>query len=185
MKVFSTTQTNRGFTLLFSIIVSSLVLAVGIAIINITLKQFILSGISEASEKAFYAANAGSECLRYWDRIQNQFDVPGDGGTRASISLSCMGQTVNEVSPGQRGSGDEQHFQITWGNDNICTDISIWKFYSEAPNGDIDPILVNGVDQGTCPEGSECTFAKARGYNRPCDQLGVARTVERELTIRY
>ncbi len=60
-------EEEKGFTLLFAILVSVMVLAVGASIINISLKQIILSGSGRESQFAFYAANTGLECALYWD----------------------------------------------------------------------------------------------------------------------
>lgn len=58
---------QKGFALLFSVLVSVMVLAVGTSIINIALKQVILSGAGRESQFAFYAANTGLECALFWD----------------------------------------------------------------------------------------------------------------------
>ncbi|HRY31044.1 MAG TPA: hypothetical protein P5328_01495 [Candidatus Paceibacterota bacterium] len=57
----------RGFTLLFAVLVSILILSVGISIINLSTKQIILSGSGRESQYAFYAANTGIECAYYFD----------------------------------------------------------------------------------------------------------------------
>lgn len=69
MKIFKFKEINnkKGFTLLFAVLVSIMVLAVGASIINISLKQLILSGAGRESQFAFYAANTGMECALYWD----------------------------------------------------------------------------------------------------------------------
>lgn len=61
------TRKEKGFTLLFAILVSVLILAVGTSIISIALKQVILSGAGRDSQFAFYASNTGLECALYWD----------------------------------------------------------------------------------------------------------------------
>ena len=60
-------KNKKGFTLLFAVLVSVLVLAIGTSMINIALKQIILSGSGRESQFAFYAANTGVECALYWD----------------------------------------------------------------------------------------------------------------------
>ena len=63
-------QSNRkkGFTLLFAALVGALVLAVGMAILGITIKQLALASASKATQQAFYSADAGIECALYLDR---------------------------------------------------------------------------------------------------------------------
>ena len=58
---------NNGYTLLFAVLVSSLVLAVGISILTISKKEFLLSSAARESVYAFYAADSGLECAVYWD----------------------------------------------------------------------------------------------------------------------
>ena len=65
-------QKNKGFTLLFSMLVATLVVSISATVISIALRQTILSGTSRESQYAFYAANAALECAFYWDRTNRQ-----------------------------------------------------------------------------------------------------------------
>ncbi len=71
----------KGFTLLFAVLVSILILAVGTSIITLSLKQIILSASNRESQFAFYAANSGIECVYYWD-----FNPPEGGVVFQSVS---------------------------------------------------------------------------------------------------
>lgn len=171
-------HTQKGFTLLLAILVTGVVLAVGLAILNITQKQFQLAGIARESEMAFQAANAGVECIRYWDESTTQggsFDV----GASSKV-ISCMGGTANA---GGGTSGSEQNFEFDWGDPAVCTNVSVYKFHSDS--GSV-PVTVNGTTyRSPCPEGATCTVLLARGYNYACGDVGNRRTVERELTLVY
>ena len=57
----------RGFTTLFAILIAALLLSVGLAIFEITIKQVIFSTIVRDSNEAIYAADTGAECALYWD----------------------------------------------------------------------------------------------------------------------
>jgi len=57
---------EQGFTLLYAMIISSLVLATTLSIVNVAIKQKNISGLSQESQVAFYAANSGLECALYW-----------------------------------------------------------------------------------------------------------------------
>ena len=59
---------TKGFTLLFAVIISSLLLSIGVAILDLALKQFSLSSTGKNSQVAFYAADNGLECGLFWDR---------------------------------------------------------------------------------------------------------------------
>ena len=60
-------QSERGFVLLLGSLIGSLLLVVGLAIFNITLKEVILSSAARESQFAFYAADTGIECALNWD----------------------------------------------------------------------------------------------------------------------
>jgi Tfp pilus assembly protein PilX len=53
---------QKGFAMLFTILLVSLILSIAISISNLTLKQAILSGLAKDSGIAFYQADAAVEC---------------------------------------------------------------------------------------------------------------------------
>ncbi len=69
---------KRGFTLLYAMIISSIVLATVLSIIGLALKQRVISGLGENSQLAFYAANSGLECALYWTLQGRDVSVGGD-----------------------------------------------------------------------------------------------------------
>ena len=91
-------QSQAGFALLVSLIVVSVVVSVGLALLDVTIKQLRLSSNSTDSEIAFHAANAGLECAQYWRRAESdtiqgdQFASPIEppGGSLAGV-LNCFG----------------------------------------------------------------------------------------------
>lgn len=87
---------KAGFTLLISIIVTSMLLVVSFVVVNIALKQLVLASSSKESQYAFYAADAGTECAIYWDLKANSgvssFDINNAG------TVQCNGQTISTNS---------------------------------------------------------------------------------------
>jgi len=168
-------QNAAGFTVLIAVLVATIVLAIGLAILDITLKQVKLAGIAEQSERAFHAAQAGYECARYYDLQNGTFDIPNSGGT-----VTCFGSDEDFSAA---DSGDEQRVFWTWGaeGNKVCSDVSVYKFYSASGDADMDSA---GVTSRDCPEGFTCTVVRARGYN---DECGVTSedVVEREITVVY
>lgn len=55
-------NSQKGYTLLFAVIVSSIVLSIGAFILSISRKQFILSSAARDSTIAVYAADSGIQC---------------------------------------------------------------------------------------------------------------------------
>lgn len=68
-------KTHRGFTLLMSVLVASVMLALGYALYNIAVKELILSSSGRESQFAFYAADTGVECALYWDYNGDTFST--------------------------------------------------------------------------------------------------------------
>jgi hypothetical protein len=185
---------KNGLALLITMLLMSVLLGISTSLLNVTLKQYQLSGIARASEVAFHAANAGVECLSYHDLTLavagvSKFDVPGDGSTAPEVlSISCMdNQVSSDVEPLNNGtiqSGEEQRFEFEWGTPAVCTNVSIYKFHNDSG---IEPVVAAGQTfrVGGCPQGSTCTVIRSRGYNTGCANLANPRTVERELTQIY
>lgn len=191
---------KRGLTLLITLLLMSVLLGISASILNVTLRQYQLSGIARASEMAFQAAQAGTECMMYNDIQNGYFDIDPTGGSIAELGagvFDCMGvasPSDSEPVNNTRVSGDEQRFRFEWSG--VCTEVSIYKFSKNddgIANNDPDMASVLGVPSSAatkCPEGSvgapvECTIIKSRGYNTVCGDLSNPRTVEREITQRY
>ena len=59
-------SSSRAFVLLYSLLVASIVLAIGMSLATIISKQIILSSIGKMSRVAYYAADAGRDCAFFW-----------------------------------------------------------------------------------------------------------------------
>lgn len=58
---------KRGFTIFFATLITSLALAIGLAIYDLTTRELTLSATVNQSQYAIYAADTGAECALYWD----------------------------------------------------------------------------------------------------------------------
>src|SRR3989344_4229619 len=101
---------RRGFTLLFAMIISSIVLSIGLGIFNIALKELVLSSAARESQFAFFAADTGTECALYWDIRYRDPDHPEvtsafDPDWRQAIQ--CAGQVFGEM-----GGNPSSHFVL-------------------------------------------------------------------------
>ena len=162
---------NKGFALLMAVLISSIVLAIGLSMLEITLKQYLFSGIGRESEIAFYAADAGMECALYWDK-NSRFDI----ATSAS-SIQCMGSNIAITGGGS--SGNTQQFQVEWGSGQIiCAKLGVTKYHSTTQS----LAMLGGQ---TCPQNATCTIVESRGYNASCALLNSPRVVERALRANY
>lgn len=65
---------NRGFTLLYSLLVISVVLLITSSIFSILLKEVRLTAFGKASQVAYYASEAGAECALFYAVRGELFD---------------------------------------------------------------------------------------------------------------
>lgn len=80
---------QRGFTLLIAVILSSVALSIGVALLDIAYKQVILASAARQSEAAFYNADTALECALYYDQQINAFSYASP-----LSSISCGAQTL-------------------------------------------------------------------------------------------
>jgi Tfp pilus assembly protein PilX len=89
--------TQKGFAMLFTVLIISLILSIAIGISNLTLRQSILSSLAKDSGIAFYQADAAVECGMFQDTEGNfpiGTTVGGDPLTNAKSSFDCGGVTM-------------------------------------------------------------------------------------------
>ena len=204
-------QTQAGFALLISLIVVSVVVSIGLVLLDVTTKQLRLSSNSTDSELAFHAANAGMECARYIRREASDA-IEGDEFAATPIDpggsitgVSCFGQgvsaTVQDVIDTEPTDDDGEAFlyqyEFDWGTDR-CSEVDMVVaaaniFTSTATAGDGVTIsetairaLIPGYPRGqdlVCPAGSYCTVISVKGYNRSCTNKDSFGTVQREVLL--
>lgn len=189
---------QSGITLLITLLLMSVLLAISASLLNVTLKQFKLSSIAKDSEMAFQAAQSGLECAVFWD-VQNLFDVdPNNVPVPEEDVVGCMGEVSADLESANDTvtSGERQLFRFQWGNPEVCTEVDVFKYSenstvdgnADGPDmsdelGTVNPVYCPESDPASTP--IECTIIKSRGYNTSCNNLSNPRTVEREITQRY
>jgi hypothetical protein len=65
-----------GFVIFIALITSTLILAISIGVLSISLKDYIFSGYTISSTQAFYAADSGLDCAVYYLTKVGLFPVP-------------------------------------------------------------------------------------------------------------
>lgn len=90
----------KGFTLLISIVVTSMLLLVSFVVANIAYKQLVLANSNQESQYAFYNADSGIECAVYWDFRNGTTAF----ATATTASILCNGQTINNMGGGGNGN---------------------------------------------------------------------------------
>jgi len=84
-----TGNNQKGFTLFYALLVSSLALAIGASIFDITVREINLSNTATQSQYAVYVADSGAECALYWDsKYKDGSGNPLNGGSGSAFATS-------------------------------------------------------------------------------------------------
>lgn len=157
-KIYHNIQKNRGFAMLFTVLVVSLMLSLAIGISNVTYKQTILSNLAKDSQIAFYMADGGVECGMYYDVTLLQFPLGTPRGS-APAELFCGNDTFRY--------DDEQS----------ADDYAV---YLQIMDDETRPCATILIDKAT--GAGSVNIVQSRGYNI-CSSH--PRQVERALEVRY
>jgi hypothetical protein len=148
---------TKGFAMLFTVLVVSLMLSIGIGISNITYKQTILSSLAKDSQIAFYQADGGVECGMYHDVTLGYF--PFGTATQDAPSEFWCGDEIFELN-GEQSADD-------------------YFFYQQRIEDTSRPCATILIDKATTVD---VNIVQARGYNICTSH---PRQVERALEVRY
>jgi hypothetical protein len=156
------------------VLVSSLVLAIGISILNISKKEFLIATSARDSSSALYAADSGIECAKYSESL-GAFDLTSD----KTASFGCNGvphsaitRTVPDNANGRLGTFV---FHARFGtNSTSCAIVTVTKTTVNSKTK--TTIISRGYNIGWRPPASQ--GAPDIG---PCD-VASAKRVERGLS---
>lgn len=118
---------QKGFVILFTILISAIVLMIGLGIFSIATRETVLSGTAREAQYAFYAADAGIECALYAESIPGGPFTPLGHGTPFNCgeagSISVAGATgTSELDP------FTFHILVGTGQDKTCATVSVFDF---------------------------------------------------------
>jgi Tfp pilus assembly protein PilX len=158
---------KKAFTVLFAVIVSSLILALGLGIVAITMKEVKLSGAGRDSQVAFYAADSGLECAEYFDITQSAFAT--STSDEPVNPIVCNVQNITVTADGD-GAAATSTFQMcmkykddkSCDTSKPCAEVTVAKY------------IEGGVKK---------TNIDSRGYNT-CDPAN-QRRLERGYSVEY
>ncbi len=199
----STTNTKKsqtGFALLITLIVVGVVVAIGVSVLDLSLKQVRLSTNAKDSEIAFHAVNAGMECARYWRRVDAATMERGGAinpvcfsGTLVNApSVSALGSENGVTSA--NGQAFLYNYAITWQGGERCSEVTALVASSTTAGSGLSitgmEALVQGYPEGNtkvCVAGERCTVLSVRGYNKPCSPSAnyPFGTVQREVLLQF
>jgi hypothetical protein len=157
---FKNKNFNKGFVMLFSVVISSMLLAIALGVSNISIKQFNFSTSLREANKAFFAADVGTECALYFDSMTPS----AYGNLTPPLATECAGNFV-DVS----GNNVTWVFALTnlGADGRSCANVSFSRFNN--------PPFVRIVSSGYS--------ANADNTNNSC--LPSSMSLERELRVNY
>lgn len=172
--------TRRGYTLLFAIIVASLVLGVAVFILSVSKKQFALSVAARDSMYAIYAADSGMECAAATNLATGTPSAPTNlvitcNGAQSDPAVAFVQVTTGiDQSVWPSGSGIYQAsdigIKLDIGSSGVCARVTVTDGY----------YIENSVTKHK-------TIIESRGYNycKGANPEKSPRTVERALRLTY
>ena len=155
-------QKNKGFVILFAMMISSIILMIALGVINIATKEIKFSSGAKDTNDAFFAADTGAECALEYDRSDNNAFTDS-----SSVPMNCAGSnvTLSATSPEWNFVVSGTSFIEKW-----CAKVKVKKTFDTS-----DPPAVL------------LTEITSKGYNSggpTCDQTS-GNNVERELYLSY
>ena len=135
---------KKGFALLFSVLVSSLLLTIGLSIFSIALKELAISTATRQSVHAFYAADSGREYAKYKDTKigdASTFDISKKEAQNVTNRIP-ENELINEVILVDENNPDGPNFYVninkTWSDDGTYTKINttITSYGHDSISGD-------------------------------------------------
>ena len=194
IKFAQTGKKESGFALLMTLIVVSVVVSIGLTVLDLSMKQVRLSTNARESEIAFHAANAGMECARYWRRIASTTMETGGAITPVCFSGTLTTNARSQITTGVTGNGEvfRYSYALTWAGGNHCSQVTALVASSTAQGAGLTisnmTTLVTGYPDGntkTCAAGERCTVLSVRGFNRPCTGVTGYGVVQREVLLQF
>jgi len=181
---------EKGISIIYAMLVSSVVLAVGTAVASIAAREVTLSSFSRESQAAYFAADAGINCALWYDLKLAGFPL-GAFSTTTTQTILCNGRSFLNM-----GGATPSTFTVCFSDSASTgmTDASFRPSYSAVVTVSktyVDDPVVNdsdapptgcGVVNGGCDDYIE-TKIESRGYNS-CDPTYVRR-VERAIRVTY
>lgn len=161
-------QKDRGFVLLFTVILSSIFLAVALGVADIAFKELKFGTDARATNDAFFAADTGAECASYYNRLDiNKFPINNDPAT----PIICADSSISVTK-------------------TVSLPTYYWNFVVPSLGSSNQSCAVVNIEKDTDPSNPSAvilTVITSKGYNvgdPTCSSTNPNR-VERETQVTY
>ncbi|OGZ07106.1 MAG: hypothetical protein A3D65_00645 [Candidatus Lloydbacteria bacterium RIFCSPHIGHO2_02_FULL_50_13] len=174
MKLHGGVRSASGYILILTLLVISILLAVGFSISALSTKEVILASFLRDSERALAAAVSGAECALYWDR------APSPATPKLGLTYTIFATGTSYTNPPNllnavchNGTSEQQLLLSDWEVDTTVG-TGTTMFSLEFTDGTCADILVTKV-------GNESTTIVSDGYNT-CT-VALPRRTQREIAV--
>jgi Tfp pilus assembly protein PilX len=170
-----THDSQKGFTLLLSVLVISMVLSIALGITDIILKENRLSTLVKESEAAFHAADKGIDCALFYHIAYGQNTV---AGVPAPLNYSPFTTSTDFQLPSNMNSvtcdGTVLNTLPSWSRSNPApsTSSGLTTFRLDFADGSCADVRILNYNSGT----SNDSTITSEGYNT-CDVTSPKRTL--------
>jgi len=112
---------KSGFALFVAIGVASILLLISIALTNVAFKQILIASSAKESQKAFYAADNGVECVLFWEAVNPTRPGESAFSPLQSQSITCGDDTFTV------GGANQSNFTATFDSFGTCVEVTVDK----------------------------------------------------------
>lgn len=106
-------EKNRGIALLMTIVISFIVVAIGLAISSVAIRELNIASTLREGMRATYAADSGIECIRYWSTKDAQYfsiDKPTENPYK---TIRCGGKNIDVAGAYKKSGGKKAEYSGT------------------------------------------------------------------------
>lgn len=177
----------KGFTIFFAVLVSSLALAIGLAIYDLLIRELELSKTATESQYAIYAADTGAECALYWDS-----KAPPLNGFPSVFATSSGNGNASPPSSGvwcnDQDIAATAVVADTWPDTDLSdgsSAVSVFEVSLIAGDSTSPCAIVTVEKTAANPGDPSSTKITSRGRNTSCGAVTGGLQLERALEVNY
>ncbi len=156
---------TSGVTLLIAFLVMTMSFSLATGIFTLLFSEYKLSGQESDSIRAFYMANFGLECARYWGEAREQINNSANDSYRAfsrttgAKEISCGGQTITFSTILLTGGGAPRAYTSNFILNNTSPDCAAVTVTKSCINGSPKQLQTSILSRGRVRAGASCGVA--------------------------
>ena len=146
-------NTNRGFVLIYAVLIAGIIFVVSLLMSDILTRRVIISAFSKNYQYAYYIANAGRECARKLDYENKTFgrvssDLDGKLSLTEPSPHPTIGNSANQhnIVCNPSGSISDPTFKVSL----VTEGAALYEYDTNAGINAVTRFMLNKSDDHTC-----------------------------------